>query len=70
MSKYAVMIILDLDVKMDFQASKALEKVPIGKFVEETVEGITKLRIKALIENKTKGLEIKMIRAKYLGIAK
>ena len=62
MSKYAVMIVLDLDVGVPVSPSEAAHDL------FEVVERVTKKRVQAALGTDTDGIEVRMIRAKYLGM--
>lgn len=57
MAKYAVMVVLDLDVDV-LDSTKASE-----------VEDITKNTVQIYLEGRQRGVKIRMIRAKLLGLA-
>lgn len=61
MSKYAVMVVLDLDVGLPVGASE--------HDLFEVVERVTKKRVRSALETDVDGIKVKMIRAKFLGMA-
>ncbi len=61
MSKYAVMVVLDLDVGVPVGASE--------HDLFDVIERVTKKRVQSALENEADGIKVKMIRAKFLGMA-
>lgn len=59
MRKYAVMVMLDLDVSIAYGEKKSTSEI----------ENTTENRVRAALETKAKGIAIKILRTKLLGLA-
>jgi hypothetical protein len=57
MAKYAVMVVLDLDIDMLININARPE-----------IERLTKSKVRTAIENAGKGMKVKMLRTKLLGL--
>lgn len=63
MSKYAVMVMLDLDVELPAISGRS------NLDIFASIEKITENTVKETLEKRTKSIKVKIIRTKFLGFA-